>query len=199
MNKQKELKRATVGGTIAAVVIGFGSYSVGTLEEVEAIKSIQEMRPSLRFTCSAILTATTTILTLILTLLSFTKKADEQFEGSHYNRVHWIARLSTIAFIAGIFLLLLLNLPMDASKEQISGWYNWLYYGFLGYGALLGGLMVTIVLMLYQTAASIIILFHPDKEAESAIANEEVGQNKEEKESEKSLKQLFNEESRTTT
>jgi amino acid transporter len=178
------LKRAFIGGGIAAIVVGSGSYLVGSLGEAEAIRSIEEMRPSLRFTCSAILTATTTILTLILTLLSFTSKADEKFEGTHYDRVEWIARLATIAFIAGIFLLLVLNLPLEASSENVHGWYDRLYYFLLVYGALLGGLMVTIVLMLYQAATSIIVLFHPDKES-SLVMREDA----DEEESEKSEKQ----------
>lgn len=198
MNKHTELKRAAIGGTIAVVVIAIGNYSVGSLGEVEAMKSIQDMRPSLRVTCSAILSAATTILIIILTLLSFTKKADEQFSATHYSLVEWIVRLSTITFIASLFLLLLLNVPMNTAKDKLMGWYDWLYYIFLAYSALLGGLMVTIVLMLYQAAVSIIMLFHPDKEAKDMLADDEK-QDTNEKEAKDPVKQLFNEENRTRT
>lgn len=169
-NNKFILLKSLLGGVISTAVIIAGSYAVGRLSNSEAIKSIQEMLPSLRFTCSAVLTATSTILALLLTLLSFTGNSEYKFKSVHYQRVQWIARFATAAFVAAITMLLLLNIPIEESEEKMNGWYDKIYYVLLVYGACLGGLMISIVIMLYQTASAIILIYHPDKEDSYIIA-----------------------------
>ncbi len=181
IKEKSDLKKALVGGGIATLIIGCGSYAVGTLGQHEAMSSIDEIRPSLRFICSAVLTSTSTILALLLTLLSFSGTSDYNFKSIYYHRVKWIAKLSTIAFTSAVFLLLLLNIPLQESSETLAEWYVWIYHILLTCGAFLGGLLIAIVLMLYQTANAIIIIYQPDGSSSIIIEEDDTEEEKEEK------------------
>jgi len=166
-------KRAVYGGVIAFIFVFISTYLAGTLGQSEAFTALQEMRPSLRFISSAVLTATSTILALILTLLSFSSSTERNLKPHHYKRIQLIARLSTIAFASAIVLLMILTLPLKSSEEKLYPWYEALYYFFITYGAFLGGTMITIVLMLYQAANAIIIVFHPHKKADHLFSSKD--------------------------
>jgi len=171
--------KAIYGGIIATLIIFLGGYLVGNLGSFEALANIKEIRPSLRFVCSAILTATSTILALLLTLLSFSGSTEKNIHAEHFIRIRWIARFSCFAFAAAICLLLFLNLPIENADEKLQNYYVALYYIFLSYGAIIGGLMISIVLMLYQAASEIILLVHPNKEDDYILVSEQSGEHKE--------------------
>lgn len=161
------LSRALYGGIIAAIIIGASSYFAGSVGREDGLDLISEMRPSLRFACAAMLTATSTILALILTLLGFSSNRDKPLRAEHYVRIQWISRFAIGTFIGAIVLLLLLAIPIEHGEvDNIGQHYDFFYYFYLVYGALLAGTMVAIILMLYTAATEIIILVHPDKEAD---------------------------------
>ena len=182
--KSIDLKRALVGGAIASIMVFLGTYLVGRLGQSEAFVALQEMRPSLRFVSSAVLTATSTILALLLTLLSFSSSTERNLKPAHYERIKWIARLSTIAFSAAIVLLMCMTLPLNNSGEKLQAWYRVLYYVFLVYGALLGGIMISIVMMLYQAATAMILIFQPGIEADHLFYSKDPEEKEEEEEEE---------------
>ena len=180
------LTRALYGGLIAAIIIGIGAYFAGNVSRHDGLDLISEMRPSLRFACAAMLTATSTILALILTLLSFSSNRDRPLRAEHYVRIQWIARFAIGTFIGAIILLMLLAVPLQYGEGNISRHYDWFYYFYLTTGAFLAGTMVAIILMLYTAATEIIILVHPDKEADFLLmkAEEDVAEERaEQKES----------------
>ncbi len=164
-----KLKRALLIGLIAAVVIFIGNYLMGRLSQADARVSIQEMRPSLRFICSALITANSTILAILLTLISFTSETERDIKPEHYRRVEWIGRLCTATFIAAVGLLIFLVLPLNNSDVELGALYKVLYYVLLGYGAVLGGFMISIVIMLYEAATAVILIAHPHRDAEAIL------------------------------
>ena len=183
--KSIDLKRALIGGVIASIMVFLGTYLVGRLGQSEAFVALQEMRPSLRFISSAVLTATSTILTLLLTLLSFSSNTERNLKPDHYERIKWIATLCTIAFSAAIVLLMCMTLPLKNAGEKLQTWYRTLYYIFIVYGALLGGIMISIVLMLYQAANAIILIFQPGRDADHLFYSKDT----DEQEKEEQVKQ----------
>ena len=92
------IKSAAFGGCLAAVTIFMGTKLLGQVSDYEAIDNLKEIRPTLRFTASGSMTATATILALMLTLLSITENADRKLKGYHYDRIWWIARFA--AFVS---------------------------------------------------------------------------------------------------
>ncbi len=167
IGKLDELKliRPLYGGVLSAVFIFLGSYMVGHLGSWEARVNIQEMRPSLRFICSAVLTATSTILALLLTLISFSTETNQPIKSQHFMRIQWIASLCTVAFISAIVMLTFLTLPLENSDSTLATYYDIIYYVLLVCGALLAGFMISIVLMLYEAAHAIILIFNPARDA----------------------------------
>lgn len=158
-------KSALAGGILSAVVIFVGTQLLGTITDNEAIENLREIRPTLRFTASGSMTATATILALMLTLLSFSQKSERKLKGYHYDRIWWIARLAAIVFVSALILLMFLNVPINNAEETFSGFYNVVYYVMLIYSALIGGFMIAIILLLYQAARDIILIAHPDRQS----------------------------------
>lgn len=168
-----DTKRAAAGGLIAALLIFFGTFGVGQVSNVEAFTLIQAMLPSTRFLCSAVMTASATILALMLTLLSFSHQAEQTLRPTHYQRIKQVARLDSIVFIAATFLLVFINIPVQESREVLRGWYSVLYFALLVYSARVGGLLISIVLMLYNATGDLIIVAHPHKEHSHLTMSEE--------------------------
>ena len=119
------------------------------------------------------MTATATILALMLTLLSFSENADKKLRGYHYDRIWWIARFCAGIFIMALVLLMVLNVPINNAEESFGGRYNMVYYILLVYAALIGGFMITIILLLYQATRDIIVIAHPDRTASGIYLNED--------------------------
>lgn len=157
------LRSALIGGSLSAMTIFIGTYLLGTVSNHEAIENLQEIRPTLRFTASGSMTSTATILALMLTLLSFSQQSDRKLKAYHYDRIGWIARFAAVIFIAALVLLMVLNVPISNAEETFAGFYNVVYYVLLSYTALMGGCMITIILLLYQAARDIILIAHPDR------------------------------------
>jgi hypothetical protein len=119
------------------------------------------MLTTTRFLCSGVMTASATTLALMLTLLSLSANASSKLKRDHYERVRQIALLDAVAFIAATFVLLCLNIPVEQADNVDASWYDVLYYAFLGASAVLGGLLVVIVLMLYNTVKYMILVVGP--------------------------------------
>ncbi|MEP0546211.1 MAG: hypothetical protein ABJF88_04710 [Rhodothermales bacterium] len=149
------------GGAIALVVTFGGAWAVGETSGAEARALLNGMLPTTRFLCSGVMTASATTLALMLTLLSLSANANSKLKQDHYERVRQIALLDTVAFIAATIVLLCLNIPVEQADNVAASWYDVLYYAFLGASAVLGGLLVVIVLMLYNTVKYMILIVGP--------------------------------------
>ena len=127
---------------------------------------------------------------LIADFAVLSSSTERNIKAEHFDRVKWIARLSTIAFAGAIFLLMFLNLPLKNNDIHLEGFYQTTYYALLIYGALLGGLMISVVLMLYRAAKAIILIYHPNRDADflfvSQQQRETVEEEKKEQEEQKS-------------
>lgn len=167
------MNKAIYGGVVAGTVILFGSYMVGQLSDFEALDFLKAMLPSTRFLCSAVITSTSTILALILTLISFSNSTDKSIKSEHYDSIKFIAKLSTAAFIGAVILLLFINLPLENASDKLMVYFEVIYYFLLVYVAILGGLLITITLMLYQAAENMILIVHPEEDTNLLITEEE--------------------------
>lgn len=149
------------GGLIALLVTFGGAWAVGETSGAEARSLLRGMLPTTRFLCSGVMTASATTLALMLTLLSLSANTNSRLKMDHYERIRQIALLDAVAFIAATFVLLCLNIPLEQADNVATSWYTGLYYGFLVASAILGGLLVIIVLMLYNTVKYMILVVGP--------------------------------------
>lgn len=160
-----DTRRAAVGGGVAALVALAGMILVNVSSGSEARILLEGMLPSIRFLCSAIMTATATVLALMLTLLSFSNTQSKELKSQHYDRVGQIARVDTVTFAAALVLLLLVSVPMAESSEVPANWYTIVYYVAVLYTAGLGGALIIVMLMLYNTITDLISAIHPSEES----------------------------------
>lgn len=151
-----DMRKPLLGGVLAVFISLAGAWMVGRLHGAEGLLLLQAMLPTTRFLCSSVMTATATILALMLTLLGLSTSAASQIHPSHYKRVQQIALLDMIAFVGATLFLLALNIPVEESDSLTTDWYNYAYYSVLVYSSVLGGVLISIVLMLYAAIRDMI-------------------------------------------
>jgi len=149
-------KRALIGGVLAAVIIGLGTYVLGYISGYEAKSLIVNSLPGINVLYNTIVLASATILALLLTLLSVSSSTKTKLTKEHYRHVLLIAKIDTIVFVAGMIVFQLINIPVTESDNIPNSWYTAIYYISLGLSALISGGLISVVLMLYNTVSSII-------------------------------------------
>jgi hypothetical protein len=156
------VKRALVGGILAGGVTIAGQYLVGRIYSgTEARQLLQAVVPSARSVGTGVLTASATILALMLTMLSLSRNATSKLESTFFKRVERIGLLCTVAMVSGILLLLILSIPVQESKQLPTSWYSIVYYTLISITAVVSGLFVAIVLMLYNAMQSLVKVLRP--------------------------------------
>lgn len=169
-------KKALYGGLLAGAIALGGQWLVGQVYNgYEARQLLEAVASSSLYLGSSIVTASATIIALMLTMLSMTNQTDSDFGAVFYKRIQQIARLSTIALSAGILLLLFLSIPLQESDQVPADWFRSIYYVLITFVAGLSGLAVGIVLMLLSAINSLIDVVRPstDEEVEDAKEREE--------------------------
>ena len=160
-------RRAVYGGVSAAAVAFVGQWLIGRVYTgYEARQLLESMSSSALYFGSAIVTASATILALMLTILSLTSQSDEDFDQVFFLRVERIAKLATAALMGGILLLLFLSIPIKESDNVPGSWFTTIYYALIFILAALAGLLITIVLMLLNAISSLIEMVRPSAERE---------------------------------
>lgn len=182
-NSEKSLfvggRRAIYGGISAAAVALVGQWLIGRVYSgYEARQFLESLSSSALYFSSAIVTASATILALMLTILSLSSQADEDFDQVFFLGVERIAKLATVALMGGILLLLFLSIPIKESENVPGSWFTAIYYALIIILAALAGLLITIVLMLLNAISSLIDIMRPtaereEKEIEKETKNEE--------------------------
>ncbi len=171
------VKRALIGGTLAASVALVGQWFIGQIYSgAEARSLVEAMVPAARSVGSSVVTASGTILALMLTMLSLTNQASSSFDRIFYQRIERIGLLSTIALAMGILLLLFLSIPVQESKDVPTSWFSVVYYVLITLTAALAGLLVAIVLMLLNAMTSLITVLSPTKQSRRTPAEESSAQ-----------------------
>jgi hypothetical protein len=156
-------KRALVGGLLAAGVAVFGQLLVGQIYSgTEARQLMDAMVPSARAAGTGVVSATATIMALMLTMLSLSRHATSRLESVFFKRVERIGLLCTVALISGSLLLLILSVPLEESQNVPQTWFTIMYYALIVLTAAVVAMLVAIVLMLYNAMESLIHVLRPD-------------------------------------
>ena len=146
-----------VGGVIAlGLALGVNFLAGNVFRDAEAKDMVHALSNSaLRFSAS-IATSSATILALMLTLVGMTRSADQEFSEGLYRRILRLGGLSTVALCGAILLLLLLSLPIGEFENLPARWYTGLYWVLVSLIAGLTGLIITIVLMLFNAIRRVV-------------------------------------------
>lgn len=153
---RKNINWAIWGGVISTCVTLFGAWLIGHLSGYEARILLKTALPGTNMLCNTVILASATILALLLTLLGISSNASSKLRPEHYKRVKQIALFDTALFVFSMIVFLLLNIPMTQSDKVHYDWYVTIYYSSLTASSLLGGTLISVVLMLCTTVIDII-------------------------------------------
>lgn len=189
-----DTNRAKVGGALAAMTTLIGAWVVGAATGSETFNLLQTSLETARSFAGTLTLALGNILALMLTLLSLSAATNIDLKWDLYLRIKQIAWLTTYTLVAAILIYLLLNFPLTEAQDKTLPWLSYVYYATLVFSSLLGGALISIVLMLYNAAKDIILALGPNEESgEYIIRDEEEEEEEKEKEKEKTeeLKQDY--------
>lgn len=179
-------KKALAGGVLASSIALGGQWIVGQVYSgYEARQLLEAVASSSLYLGGSIVTASATIIALMLTMISLSKQSNSEFDAIFFKRIQKIGQLSAIALICGILLLLFLSIPLQESDQVPASYFKPIYYILIVFVAGLSGLMVSIILMLLNAINSLINIVSPSFEEEVEEAEE-----REEKESEEKKEQV---------
>jgi hypothetical protein len=153
----REHTAALAGGLAAAgIVLGVGLWVVPA-DDRQAVQLLSAMMPTLRFFGFAILSASATVLLLMLTLFSVSMGSRQRLRPEYYLRIKHLVAVDSIVLLVGIpFMLMLALTPAFRHTNLVPGWFVAEYVLLLAIVALLGGLLVAVMVMLYQALRNLI-------------------------------------------
>ena len=146
---------ALAGGALSAVVLFVGLAIVGTASSFEARRLLDSVLPTVRFAASAYVAAGATILALMLTLITFSISHELDFRPTHYRRIRDIAAMTTTTIASSVLVLMFLSFPIgEQGSDRTAD--LWVYYVVLVGGAVVGGIFISTILMLYYAVRELI-------------------------------------------
>lgn len=166
-------KKALFGGLLAGSIALGGQWLVGQVYSgYEARQLLEAVASSSLYLGGSVVTASATIIALMLTMISLSKQSNNEFDSIFYKRIQRIGQLSATALIAGILLLLFLSIPLQESDKVPSAYFKPIYYILIIFVAGLSGLLVSIILMLLNAINSLISIVKPSFEEDVEDAKE---------------------------
>lgn len=168
-----DLRQALAGGAVTALVMVAFVVFVGAVGSGKAKHLLEATLPTIRFLSSSVMTASATTLALMLTLLSLSAGIEQKLKREHYERIRQIALVDVVAFVAATVLLVTLIVPFGENIEVPYRWYAAIYYIVTIASALLGGLLVAVMIMLYAAVRQFIEVIHADGSDHPLLAEEE--------------------------
>ncbi len=172
-SEERSLFIGARAATIAGIVVG--SVVIGTQFLIGRIYSGNEARDlvvamtgSVDALSSAIISGLGTILALMLAMLSLSSRFEVRLGRPFYRRIQLIAFLSISGMILAIVLLLILGSPIQKENVHVADTGSLpvevTYYLLVGLTALVSGLFVAIIVMLYNAIQTVIQAVRPEKE-----------------------------------
>ncbi len=159
-------RAAAVSGVVVGFVVVGSQFLVGAIYSgAQARQLIAAMASPVSSLATAIISGLATILALMLTLLSLSHKLEQGLSAAFYTRIERIALVAIIDMVAAIVLLLILSSPIQEASERAeqSGTLpvTLTYYLLVGLAALVAGLFVGVIVMLYNAVQTVIAAVAP--------------------------------------
>lgn len=152
---------AAVGGGLVFLLAMLSAYLIGNVySDTQARSLIEAMAPSARTLCFAVITASATIIPLMLAMLSFSRQIDDEFDRQFFSQLKLIVLTSSAALVLAVLVLLMLTIPLIES-DTLRSWFTLAYYVLIFFVSTVAGLIVSVVIMLYHTLTGIIHRLQP--------------------------------------
>lgn len=166
-----DTRKPAIAGAAAGIVGLTALLAIGQIGDSEGRVLIEGTLPTTRFLLSSLITASATILALMLTVMSFTRSSDRQLSDNFFAHIRSIAFYDTLAFVGAVLFLLILSVPLEHGQNVPPTAYDILYYAMVVASCLLAGTVVTIVVRLYQAVDEMIVAIGIGKADHPLIAD----------------------------
>lgn len=160
----KNNKNPIYGGLLATLLTGLGIFLLGNLSGYEAKHLLKVSLSGLNMLCNTIVLASATILALLLTLLSVSHGFQDTLKKKHYQQVLSIAKFDVILFIASLILFQFFNIPITETDNVPMDWFEIIYWCTLASTSIISGMMITVILMLYNAVTTLIAIIGLEKD-----------------------------------
>ena len=148
---------------LAVCLIGyFGRSSIGQVySAAQAVDLLEALSRAGLYLASAIATAMTTIIALMLTLIGMIRRMDTDFDHGAYRDVAMVARASTISLLFSLLLLMAFALPIGEFEDLPATWFENVYDGLFAGTVFMVGLAAATVVLIYTTIMRVIDTIMP--------------------------------------
>lgn len=150
-----------VAGAVTFIVAFLGYLSVGQVyTETASSLRVEALIAPLDTLSFAVLTSSATVLSLLMAALGFANRQDKGFSHAYYVRIWFISVVAIISLVMASGLLLLISIPITES-ENLSNWYNAIYWVIVTTSSVIIALLVAEVVALFQAVEGLINHFAP--------------------------------------
>ncbi|PAP75694.1 hypothetical protein [Rubrivirga marina] len=160
-----DLRIALTGGLFAAAAMAAVVITVGSVGAGEARSLLESSTPTVRSFCSTVMVVSASTLALMLTLLGLTTDTEEDIKGSHFERIRQIAFVDAAVFAGATLLLLVLIVPINDATEIPARWYVGIYFASTLIATVLGGAVISVIILLYAAIRDLVKTFGPGEES----------------------------------
>ena len=153
---------AVLIGIIAALITLVAYFVLQRIfQNLPPERLLEAMQGTTNTLCFAGITASATIMPLMLTIFSFARRSETEFDSWFYTRIKNIGRLCVGAFFAGLFTLVVLSAQISDSQEISDNWYRVFYYLTVGGLTSMVAMLVMILWMLYYAIVHVLDVLNP--------------------------------------
>jgi len=157
----KYVKEAYIAIVIVFIIAVVGFLLVGRIyTDTLARGLIEAMLPAMSTLCFAVITSASTVIALLMTVLGFATRMDNDFDHPFYVRIWFIATIATIALIMASLLLLLITIPI-IEADTLNLWYKAIYWVIVFFSSSMMSLLVGMIVSLYRALFGLISLTSP--------------------------------------
>lgn len=158
------VREAYIAIALVFVIAMTGFFFVGRIySDTLARGLIEAMLPAVSTLCFAVITSASTVITLLMTVLGFARRMDNDFDRAFYIRIWFIATLATVSLVMGALLLLLITIPITEA-ESLATWYTIIYWQIVVFSSAMMAMLVGMIISLYRTIVGLISLSTPEWE-----------------------------------
>lgn len=155
------VREAYIAGIIVFLVAIIGFFLVGRIySDTLARNLIDAMNPAVQTLCFAVITSATTIITLLMAVLGFARRIDNDFDQTFFIRIWFIATLTTTSLIIAAMLLLLISIPITEA-ETLRTWYTVIYWVIVICSSTMMAMLVSMIVSLHKTLVGLISMSSP--------------------------------------
>lgn len=159
-------RAALISGVVVGAVVLGSQLFIGLIYTGHSRRDLVAAMTSPASTLStSVITGTATILALMLTMLSLSHSLNQQLGRPFYTRIGRISLLAIVDMIASIVVLLVLSSPIQTAtqqSQQVGGpAVSATYYTLVGLTAIVAGVFVATIVMLYNAVTTVIEAVKP--------------------------------------